>query len=358
MSGGVDSSVAAALLKEQGYECVGVFLKLWSEAEENTKRLGIENKCCSIDSFNDARRIAHQLGFPIYTINVRESFKEMVVDQWLESYRQGKTPNPCINCNRLIRFKVMLKRAEQLGCDYLATGHYVKLETDSNGLVKLISGDDKNKDQSYFLYTMTQDRLKKLMFPVGHLTKPVVREIAKKFNLEVHKKPESQEICFISEKTHYSFLKRHLDLKSGLIKDINGQELGRHDGLALYTLGQRHGIKIGGPGGPYYVVKLDHKTNTLYVSNNANDPLIMTTKFKIKDATWISGTPPGPTETYGVKIRHQAQVIPAAIDAQNVVTLAQPARAIMIGQAAVFYKDKQVLGGGLISKIDIGVAAG
>lgn len=247
----------------------------------------------------------------------------------------------------------MLKRAEQLGCDYLATGHYVKLETGKDGTIKLIAGDDKNKDQSYFLYTMTQERLKKLMFPVGHLTKPVVREIAKKFNLEVHKKPESQEICFISEKTHYSFLQRHLNLKPGPIKNLDGKELGRHDGLPLYTLGQRQGIKIGGPGGPYYVVKLDHKTNTLYVSNNANDPLIMTTKFAIKDPTWISGKRPGANENYGIKIRHQASIIPATIDENNIVTLKEPARAVMTGQSAVFYQDKQVLGGGVISKIDI-----
>ena len=351
MSGGVDSSVAAALLKKQGYDCIGVFMKFWTEAETD-----LENKCCSADAYNDARRVAGKLGFKLYTLNFKESFKKAVVDQWLKEHQKGNTPNPCINCNKFIKFDLLLKKVKMLRCDYLATGHYARLRREIPNSkfqipkTKLMQAKDKQKDQSYFLYTLKQSQLKHLLFPLGNLTKTEVRQLAKEFGLPVYEKPESQEICFVPEKTHYPFLKRQLKLKPGLIKTINGKTMGRHEGLPLYTLGQRQGIKIGGSG-PFYVVKLDYKTNTLFVSKNQNDKMLCTKKFKIKNASWIAGRAPKPSEKLRVKIRYQAKTIPAVIK-ENTVTLKTPQRAIMPGQSAVFYQDRQVLGGGVIDKID------
>jgi tRNA-specific 2-thiouridylase len=339
MSGGIDSSVTAALLKKQGYDCIGVFMKFWIE-----KEIKIENKCCSVEAYNDARKVANKLGFRLYTLNFKQPFKKAVVDKWLRQHQLGNTPNPCIHCNQLIKFDLLLKKAKMLGCDYLATGHYVRL---AKG--KLLIGKDKNKDQSYFLYTLTQKQLKHLIFPLGNYTKAQVRAMAKKMKLPVYQKSESQEICFVPEKTHYPFLKRHLKLKSGPIKTLDGKTLGQHDGLPLYTLGQRQGIKIGGIG-PFYVVKLDYKTNTLFVSKNRDDKLLQTKKFKIKNINWISGQPPKRSEKFGVKIRYQAKTTPCTIN-KNIITLKTPQRAVMPGQSAVFYKGQDVLGGGVIEKI-------
>jgi len=348
MSGGVDSSVAAALLKNQGYECIGIFVKFWKE-----KKNEIGNKCCSIDAYNDARKVSGKLGFSLYTLNLENEFKKNIVDHWLNEYKNGRTPNPCIRCNKFIKFNLLLKKAKMLNCDYLATGHYIKNikiqnSKDKNNY-KLIQAKDKTKDQSYFLYTLNQNQLKHLLFPLAQYTKTEVRNLAKKYKLPVYKKSESQEICFIPEKNHYPFLKRHLKLKTGPIKNTSNEILGTHDGLPLYTLGQRQGIKIGGTG-PYYVVKLDYKTNTLFVSNNGNDKILHTKKFQLKNINWISGKPPKKSENFGVKIRYQTKTISCSLN-KNIVTLKKPTRAIMPGQSAVFYKGNTVLGGGIISKI-------
>lgn len=346
MSGGVDSSVAAALLKQQGYDCVGIFIKFWTE-----KKTDLKNKCCSAQAYSDARKVANRLGFPLYTLNFQQSFKKAVVDKWLQEHQKGNTPNPCIRCNQFIKFDLLLKKAKMIGCDYLATGHYVKKtkkQENKKTIYELIAGKDTNKDQSYFLYTLTQNQLKHLIFPLGNLTKIEVRKIAKKLNLPVYQKPESQEICFVPEITHYPFLKRHLKLKPGPIKTLDGEILGYHQGLPLYTLGQREGIGIGGIG-PFYVVKLDYKNNTLVVSPNRDDKLLYTKKFKVKEVNWISGQQPKKAEKFGVKIRYQAKTIPCNIN-KNIITLNIPQRAVMPGQSAVFYQGQQVLGGGIIIK--------
>ena len=348
MSGGVDSSVTAALLKQQGYDCLGIFMKFWTESEPK-----IENKCCSADAYNDAHKVANRLGFRLYTLNFKKDFKKTVVDEWLKEHQKGHTPNPCIRCNKFIKFDLLLKKAKMLGCDYLATGHYIKKSKIKNKKIKIIyrlsTAKDNNKDQSYFLYNLKQSQLKDLLFPLGNYTKSEVRALAKKFKLPVYEKSESQEICFIPEKTHYPFLKRQLKLKPGPIKDFKGKILGQHEGLPLYTLGQRQGIKIGGIG-PFYVVKLNYKTNTLFVSNNHNDKLLYTKKFKIKNINWVSGKPPKRSNKFGVKIRYQAKTISCTIN-KNTVTLKTPQRAIMPGQSAVFYQRQQVLGGGIINQI-------
>lgn len=360
LSGGVDSAAAAAILKSQGYDCLGIFMKFWHESET-----GKENKCCSVQAAADARRVAQKLGFPFYVLNFKMPFKKAVVDEFLKQYQNGLTPNPCVRCNQFIKFGLLLKKAKMLGCDYLATGHYVrltKLETrdkrqetrKAKGNLLLVAchlslrqAKDKQKDQSYFLYTLKQSQLKHLLFPLGDYTKTEARKLAQKYRLPVYDKPESQEICFVPEKKHYDFLKRHLKLKPGPIKDQAGKTLGRHEGLPLYTLGQRKGIKIGGTG-PFYVVKLDYKTNAVYVSSQISDALLLRDKFKIKNANWLSGKAPKAGQKIGVRIRHQAKIIPAKLNGQTVY-LAKPQRAVAPGQSAVFYAGQELLGGGVIA---------
>jgi len=239
-----------------------------------------------------------------------------------------------------------------LGCNYLATGHYIKKMKKRHNkkiVYELFCSKDKKKDQSYFLYGLKQSQLKHLIFPLGSYLKSEVKAMAKKLSLPVYNKPESQEICFIPEKTHYSFLKRNLRLKAGLIKNMKGKILGSHGGLELYTLGQRQGLNIGGTG-PFYVVKINHKNNTLFVSQNHNDELLYSNKFKIGNVNWISGLVPKKTEKISVRIRHQSKPIVCKI-IDNCVFLTVTARAIMPGQSAVFYKGQKLLGGGIIKKV-------
>ena len=366
MSGGVDSSVAAALLKKQGYNCLGIFMKFWSETQNdtnnNTKRHSWENKCCSAEAFLDARRVCQKLKMPIYTLNFQAPFKKTVVDNFLKQYQTGLTPNPCIRCNQFIKFDLLLKKAKMLGCQYLATGHYARLrrEIPKSKLqipkFKLLMAKDKNKDQSYFLYTLTQKQLKNILFPIGDYTKTEVRKLAKKFGLPVYQKPESQEICFIAEKYPDNFLKRYLKLKSGPIITVEGKKIGGHQGLPIYTLGQRRGIKIGGIG-PFYVVKKDFKKNTLIVTNKVNDPALFSGEFLVKDMSWVAGRPPQLLLKCWVRIRHQAPLVECLVTSDKrqetrrsyLVELKKPIRAITPGQSAVFYQGEEVLAGGVIA---------
>jgi len=347
MSGGIDSSVAAAILKNQGYNCIGIFMKFWSDPSIEIDNDNA-NKCCSIESFQSARRIAHKLGFPIYTVNFKKPFKKQVVDDFLYQYKIGRTPNPCVTCNKFIKFDLLWKKAKMLNCNFLATGHYVikTADTNQNSKFKLFQGKDKNKDQSYFLYNLKPHQLKNLLFPLGNYTKPQVREMAKKFNIPESNRPESQEICF-TPKNHNEFLKRYLKLKSGPITNTGGKIIGRHEGLPLYTLGQRKGIKIGGPG-PFYVVKIDYQKNTLIVSNKKNDPLLYSKQFTIKKTNWLIDKKD--ELICQVKIRYQSPSVKCKVK-NNSVTLFQPQRAIVPGQSAVFYNQKQIIGGGIIDRI-------
>ena len=353
MSGGVDSSVAAVLLKNQGYDCVGIFMKFWSDPKTN---IDATNKCCSIDAFENARKVAHKLGFPIYTLNFKQPFKKQVVDVFLDQYQTGLTPNPCIQCNKFIKFDLLWQKAKTLNCDYLATGHYVKhvtynlpasneVERKHETKHELFQGKDKFKDQSYFLYVLKKSQLNHFLFPLGDYTKKQVRTLAKKYKLPSASRPDSQEICFTPGKNHYEFLKKYLKLKPGPIVTINKEKVGEHDGLPLYTLGQRKGIKIGGTG-PFYVVKINYKTNTLVVSKNKNDSNLFTKEFKIKQANWLV-KPKWPL-ICKVKIRHQSPSIKCKVK-NNIVILDKPQRAVMPGQSAVFYQGKKLLGGGVIS---------
>jgi len=367
MSGGVDSSVAAALLKKRGYFVVGVFMKFWKEG-----RAG-ENSCCSVESEKLARAVAKKVGIPFYVMNVEKEFKKKVVDYFLAEYKRGNTPNPCVVCNKEIKFGILIKKALSLGADFIATGHYARISLGDklfSGIevplllsasrprpakslsprsiqIKLLKGKDKEKDQSYFLWQLNQVQLSRVMFPVGGYTKPEVRKLAKKFNLPTAQTPESQEICFISKTTN-EFLKKHLKSKLGDIVDTSGKKIGEHQGLWFYTIGQRRGLEI--QQGPWFAVAKDYKNNILVVSKSEKD--LESKETTVKNVNWISGKKPRLPMKAQVKIRYKSNLIPSLIRANKgrgvKVIFAKPQKAITPGQSAVFYKGNELLGGGII----------
>jgi tRNA-specific 2-thiouridylase len=346
MSGGVDSSVAAALLHKQGYDVIGVFMHFWFEAPKDQLEMDkFVNRCCSLEAEKTARGVCKKIGIPFYTLNVAEEFKNAVVDYFLNELKKGATPNPCVACNKEIKFKLLLEKAEGFGADMVATGHYAQVKrggakkTEAS-VYKLLKAKDKNKDQSYFLYNLTQMQLAKYLFPIGDYVKPDVRKMAKKLDLPVWNRPESQEICFISDDNIKRFITEHLDLASGKIVDTAGKILGTHSGLPLFTIGQRHGLGIGG-GKPYYVVKMDYRTHELVVTSDSEDKLLYRDNLIAENVNWISGKMPvNPPEEAIVKM------LPGG---KYEVVFAKPQRAVMAGQSVVFYKGTEVLGGGVIS---------
>lgn len=344
MSGGVDSSVAAAILKKQGYEVIGVFMRFW--ADESLRRAEAINKCCSFEAYSDARRVAQKLGIPIYTMNLKIPFKKWVVDYFLKEYQAGRTPNPCVECNRFIKFGELARKAKAMGADYVATGHYARLRGEFPKL-KLLKGKDRQKDQSYFLYTLTQEQLRHILFPVGDYTKPQVRRMAKKMGLPVHAKRDSQEVCFVGARLQ-DFLKRWLKIKSGKIVDLEtGKILGRHAGLPLYTIGQRKGLGLGG--GPWYVVAIDTKRNTLYISRD--EKKLFSRELIAKKVNWISGHPPALPIHLKARIRYKHKEALCTLKRNKnfyKIISDKPQRAITPGQSVVFYKGGEVLGGGVI----------
>jgi len=343
MSGGVDSSVAAHLLLRQGYEVAGVFLHFWKEAGASA-----ENRCCSLDSLNDARRVAEKLGIPLYTFDFSAPFKAQVVDYFLEEYAAGRTPNPCVACNKNIKLGRLLGYARSLGFDYVSSGHYIRLEKKGREM-RLFRAKDKLKDQSYFLYTFTQDEMRHLLFPLGKYTKPQVRAMARRLHLASANRPESQDICFLSG-DHNDFLKRHLPLRAGEIRRLDTKEvIGKHQGLPLYTIGQRRGL-VGGIG-PFYVAKLDYSTNTLYVVKDWQDDFLYRQDFKVKPYNWLSGqTPKRPLKCQAIiRYGHKAESCTLEFKRGFIeAKFAKPQRAITPGQSAVFYQKDRLLGGGVI----------
>lgn len=346
VSGGVDSAVAAKLLKTKGYEVAGVFLHFWKEAGEVR-----ENKCCSLEALNDAKRVCQEIGIPLYTFDFRADFKREVVDDFIEVYRQGRTPNPCVRCNRKIKIGKLLDISLAMGFDYVATGHYVKLKK-KRGLYALYRAKDKNKDQSYFLYTFNQPDLKRLLFPLGSYSKPKVRRLAKKYSLKVAEKAESQEICFVPGKHHNDFLKKYLDLKPGKIKLLDGKVIGEHDGLPLYTIGQRRGINIGGTG-PYYAASFDFENNDLFVVDKFDDPALYRKVMLIEEVNWASSEEPKMPLKCQVVFRYRHKAVKCLVEKSSEkgeywVKFRRPQRALTWGQSAVFYQGDKVLGGGII----------
>lgn len=347
MSGGVDSSVAALLLQKAGYQVIGVFMHFWADASIDKSEQA--NKCCSLASFNDARRVAQKLHIPLYTVNFDLPFKKLVVDPFLASYAMGETPNPCVNCNKFIKFDLLLKKADALGADFIATGHYAKIKL-KDGKYGLLRPKDAEKDQTYFLYNLKQKQLKRLLFPLADLTKREVRAMAKEAGLKTAAKPESQEICFIPGRNHNEFLKKYLKLKPGPIKTAAGKTVGQHQGLPLYTIGQRKGVEIGGIG-PFYVAARDYKTDTLYVVADGEDRRLFRDGLEAREVNWIAGVPKFPTRARAV-IRYRHKPVAATIDKgvgnDILVRFANRQRAVTAGQSVVFYKGDEVLGGGVI----------
>ena len=344
MSGGVDSSVAAALLKEQGYEVIGMMLRLWSEPGKEDS-----NRCCTPDSMAQARRVAAKLDIPFYVIDAKDVFRETVVEYFLEGYARGDTPNPCLICNRKIRWTFLLEHALALGADYMATGHYVRIQK-AEGKNQLLRAVDKSKDQSYVLHVLNQEKLNHALFPIGDFTKPEIRQIAEKHGLSTASRKDSQDLCFLAGEDYRNFLQRNAPemLKPGEIITRSGASLGSHTGLANYTIGQRKGLGVASAV-PLYVLGKDAANNSLIVGTQDE---LGSLELTARDVNWLSGEAPREPIRAAVKIRYTARdaeawVRPIAGN-QVEVQFDAPQRDITSGQAAVFYQGDLMLGGGLI----------
>lgn len=346
MSGGVDSSVAAALLQQQGYEVIGMMLRLWSEPGREAS-----NRCCTPAAMSIARRVAGQLNIPFYAVNAQDNFHDVVVKYFLDGYAAGGTPNPCLACNRQIRWEFLLNRALALGADYMATGHYVRLTRNASEPVRLFEAVDTHKDQSYVLHVLNQAKLQHALFPLGELTKPQVRAIAAELNLPAATSKESMDLCFLAGQDYRDFLHRYQPqlIQPGDIVNTSGQPLGQHEGLASYTVGQRKGLGIPAAQ-PLYVIAKDTASNQLIVGTQDE---LGGTQLTTEPMHWVSGQAPSQPFEAEVKIRYSARKAPARVtplaDGRAIMDFAQPLRDITPGQAAVVYKDGEVLGGGLIA---------
>jgi tRNA-specific 2-thiouridylase len=349
MSGGVDSSVAAALLHEQGYEVIGVTMKLWDGPDA---AIASHKTCCTLDDVADARRVAAQLGIPFYVVNFKAQFGQHVIDYFVESYRQGYTPNPCVQCNRYLKFTALLHRARQLGASKVATGHYATVAQGDDGRYYIQRGVDAGKDQSYFLFDLTQAQLRQALLPLGRLHKAQVRQVAARLNLRVAEKPESQEICFIPDGDYRQFLRPRLQpaaYQAGSVVNTAGEALGEHHGLPFYTVGQRRGLGIAAPH-PLYVTAVEPERNTLVVGQRRE---AMCDAFHVDQLNWMRPPPAGAFSTT-VQIRYRHAPVAAAIyplaAARARVVLQEPQFAVTPGQAAVFYDGRTVIGGGWICR--------
>jgi len=349
MSGGVDSSVSAALVKSQGYHTLGMFMKNWEEDD----RLGA---CPAEQDVSDAQGVADLLGIKLFTRNFATEYWDHVFEHFLDEYCRVRTPNPDILCNREIKFKTFLEHAVDLGGDYIATGHYAQRRFRDDGW-QLLRGADSNKDQSYFLYTLGQAQLAKTLFPIGKLHKPRVRELATEYRFAVAKKKDSTGICFIGERNFKPFLQRFLKPQPGDIHHIDGGCVGQHDGLMYYTLGQRKGLGIGGRSGseeiPWYVVGKDQENNILLVAQGHDHPALFSNRLTFSELSWVAGHPPE-RRSVTAKIRYrqtdQACTISKIDGAIGEVFFDQPQRAATPGQSIVFYRGEVCLGGGVIDQ--------
>jgi tRNA-specific 2-thiouridylase len=334
MSGGVDSSVTAALLKEQGYDVTGIYMKNWSQDLPGFT-------CPWKEDYQDAKRVAVNLGIDFAMYDFETEYRQSVVDYMVREYQAGRTPNPDVMCNQEVKFKLFLQTALKNGADLIATGHYVRSRDG-----QLLTGLDTNKDQSYFLYRVTKQALEKSLFPIGELSKPAVRALAKKRGLATANKPDSQGICFVGKVGIKEFLLHELGPQQpGPIVNHDGKEIGQHDGAIFYTIGQRHGLDVGG-GLPYYVVRKDMKTNTIYVTTDLNDENLWNTTVPLQDLHWIDDAPL-PTQTYKARLRYRGPLVDCTIK-DNILSLDAPQRGLAAGQSAVIYRGDQVLGGGIV----------
>ena len=350
LSGGVDSSVAAYLLKQQGYNVIGLFMLNWEENDEN-------GNCTAEKDFEDVKRVANKIGIPYYTVNYAKEYKERVFSYFLEEYEKGYTPNPDVMCNKEIKFGPFLKHALELGADYIATGHYCK-RVDRDGKVYLYKSHDQNKDQTYFLNQLNQEQLSKTLFPLADIDKTEVRRIAKELGLVTAEKKDSTGICFIGERNFRKFLKNFLPAKKGVIKDLNGNIVGEHDGVMYYTIGQRRGLNIGGKSGydldRWFVVDKDVKTNTLFV-NCGECEQMYSFGCVVTEFNWITDTMENDFNCF-VKLRYrqpdQETFVKVIDDHTLELRFKNKQRAVTIGQFAVLYaEDGMCYGGGRINKL-------
>lgn len=349
MSGGVDSSVTAALLQEQGHEVIGMTMQIWDYSRFTAHHGETFGSCCSLDDVYDARRVAEGLGIPFYVVNFEKDFQRLVIDRFCDDYFAGRTPNPCVLCNQVLKFELLLRKARELEADWLATGHYAQITEGAKGYT-LRKGVDANKDQSYFLYTLTQEQMARVRFPLGGMSKEEVRAHAERFDLRVAQKAESQDICFVPDGDYVRFLEeeRGSGRLDGEIVHVSGQVLGRHQGTYRYTVGQRRGLGIAWPQ-PLYVVGIDAETKRVLVGEAE--------QLKVRELTacevvWGSSAPTEPFAA-GCRIRYRQQEVPAQIfplpERQARVVFDQPQQGVTPGQAAVFYRGDAVLGGGWIA---------
>lgn len=352
MSGGVDSSVAALLLKERGYDVVGAHMKLWDYVDVGGD-IYRDGRCCTLDSITDCRMVCSAIGAPFYVLNLSKQFKEKVIENFVTEYRAGRTPNPCVRCNTELKWNEFLRKAEEVGCEYIATGHYASVTRGEEGRYQIRCGSDSSRDQSYVLWGVSQEALSKTLMPLGHLMKSEVRQIAKKYGLRTATRKESREICFVADDDYRRFLIEYeaahaRRYEPGDIVHEDGTVLGRHEGTPFYTIGQRRGLGIAYPK-PLYVQKIDVDGNRVIVGD---DEALYTNQFKAKQVNWVSIIPPAEPLRAEVKIRYQHQAAPARVTASTddtvEVIFEQKQRAVTPGQSAVFYDGDLVLGGGII----------
>ncbi len=348
MSGGVDSSVSALLLQQQGYRVEGLFMKNWEEDD------GTEY-CTAKEDLADAHKVCDKLGIHLHTANFAAEYWDNVFEHFLQEYQSGRTPNPDILCNKEIKFKVFIEYAEMLGADYIATGHYVR-RRDMDRKTHLLKGLDPNKDQSYFLHTVGQEQLAKSLFPVGELEKPEVRRIAEQHGLITHNKKDSTGICFIGERRFKDFLARYLPAQPGTIETVDGTCIGEHQGLMYYTIGQRQGLGVGGVKGmdeaPWYVTGKDLKRNVLLIAQGNNHPSLFSQQLSVETIEWVDGSGPQLPYSCAAKTRYrqadQACTLKRHEDSQYLVNFTDRQRAVTPGQSVVFYDGEVCLGGGII----------
>ncbi len=344
MSGGVDSSVSALLLKQQGYNVIGIFMKNWEEKNPD----GI---CQSTQDYEDVVKVCQQIGVPCYTVNFVKEYWDSVFSHFLEQLKLGYTPNPDILCNREIKFKVFFEKAMTLGADYLATGHYCQIGNNKRPY-QLLKGSDSNKDQSYFLYTIQANTLSKVLFPIGNIEKPRVRQIAKEHKLATSEKKDSTGICFIGKRGFKEFLGQYLGYQRGHFENLKGDVIGQHDGIAYYTIGQRKGLGIGGPGDAWFVIGKDPARNVILVEQGTDHPALYAQSLVAIEASWVSGHPPPLPYACTAKVRYRQQdqeCVVERIEKEKVyVRFLKPQRAITPRQAIVFYDGPICLGGATI----------
>ncbi|MBE2221428.1 MAG: tRNA 2-thiouridine(34) synthase MnmA [Anaerolineae bacterium] len=351
MSGGVDSSVTAALLVEQGYDVVGMMMRLWSEPGCGPDSPA--NRCCTPDQMADAQRVADQLGIPFYVIDVQDHFRNTIVQFFIDEHALGRTPNPCIECNRQIRFTHLFNQALALDANYLATGHYARVKQTESGY-QLLQGVDAHKDQAYVLHMLTQEHLAHVLFPVGEYTKAEVRQLAEKYKLPVASKSESQDLCFLGDGDYRRFLREYgaETAVSGPILTSTGEELGQHQGLPAYTIGQRKGLGVSTPQ-PVFVLRKDIKQNALIVGSREE---LGQRSLIARDVSWIAGSAPPSDKIVSTKIRYKAQPMPVQIEkvanGRFRVKFLESVFGITAGQGAVFFDGEQCLGGGIIDDFE------